>query len=103
MKQRRYSDFFDPQQRHIKEALIFLNHKNVNMWCRYTYDIGIIALTNETTEPYRRLEEIEMDLLEYTDWLIKELEGWEEYEICDGILIHRDRFVKHLHDIAERI
>lgn len=103
MKKRRHSDYFDPHMTLTQECMIFLNHKSVNEWCRYTFDMGIIGLTNDTTEPFRVLDELEQDILAYTNWMIKELEGWEEYEMCDAVMMHRDRFIDHLKDIADRI
>lgn len=97
------SDYFSAHEEYMKEAFIFCAHKDINDYARYGYDASLVSIMNSSTEPYRILEEFEGEFYQYANYLIKNLEEWEEYEICDAVLYHRDYLVNQIHKLRKRL
>ena len=77
------ADFFDPYQDLIIEAEIFCHHSDSQDWFWYTYGMTIVEAIAGTKDKLSELEQIRHALTKYTDDLLVQLEGYEEYEWCD--------------------
>jgi hypothetical protein len=60
-------------------------------------------MMRETTEPYKVLNEFSAEIETYSNTIIKELEDWEEYEVCDAVLFHQNFLLKELDKILKKI
>ena len=97
------SDYFDNHDAWLKEAFIFCAHKDLNDYTQYMYDCTVLSMMRETTEPYRVLNEFSAEIETYSNTIIKELEDWEEYEVCDAVLFHQNFLLKELDKILKKI
>ena len=97
------SDYFDNHDAWLKEAFIFCAHKDLNDYAQYMYDATVLSMMRETTEPYRVLNEFSAEIETYSNTIIKELEDWEEYEVCDAVLFHQNFLLKELDKILKKI
>lgn len=97
------SDYFDNHEAWLKEAFIFCAHKDLNDYAQYMYDATVLSMLRETSEPYRTMQEFSAEIETYSNTIIKELEGWEEYEVCDAVLIHQNFLLKQLSKIIKKL
>ena len=95
-RKNKQADFFDPYKDLIIEAEIFCHHADSNDWFWYTYGMTIREAITGVTDKIAELEMIRMSLTQYTDVLLEQLEGYEEYEWC---LLVKKQMRKIYHEI----
>ena len=103
IKLMKISDYFDNHEAWLKEAFIFCAHKDLNDYAQYMYDDTVLSMLRETSEPYRVMHEFRDEIETYSNTIIKELEDWEEYEVCDAVLIHQNFLLKELSKIIKKL
>lgn len=67
----------------------FLKQKTFHEWHYWAYDEWLTRVMFE--DPRHQcdyLHSMRMEISEGTDWIIKELEQQEEYELCDRVMKH---------------
>ena len=78
----RQADFFDPHQDLILETEIFCHHADSDDWFWYTYGMTIREAITDVKDKLTELEMIRGSLTKYSDNVLQQLEGYEEYEWC---------------------
>ena len=102
-KKNRQADFFSQYDNLLIEAEIFCNHKDSKDWFWYTYGMTIKEALTGVKDKLTELEHIRMALTAYTDGLLEGLEGYEEYEWCDGVKRHMRQMYHELFDLQMRL
>ena len=82
-RKRNIADFFDPHQDLILETEIFCHHADSGDWFYYTYGMTIREAITGVKDKLTELEMMRGALTQYTDNVLQQLEGYEEYEWCD--------------------
>ena len=104
---KKFADFFEPRDEDMKEALIFCAHKTIPEYVYYMHDTTIAHMIKKEDELDKFFNDHPLDALEdeifgYSQKLIDNLEYWEEYEICDAVLFHRNWLIEQLNTIKEK-
>ncbi len=81
-RKNKQADFFNPHKELILEAEIFCHHADSGDWFYYTYGMTIREAITGVKDKLSELEHIRIALTQYTDVLLEQLEGYEEYEWC---------------------
>lgn len=103
IKLMKISDYFDNHEAWLKEAFIFCAHKDLNDYTQYMYDATVLSMLRETSEPNRVMHELRDEIETYSNTIIKELEDWEEYEVCDAVLFHQNFLLTEFDKILKKL
>ena len=102
---RHQSDYFQPLRQLERDAILFCKHLHVREW--FYYDVQQ-TISQALYEAPRDEQLIELDamqnyLLEYTDNIIINLEGYESYETCTLVKKQRDLLALQLDEMYDAV
>lgn len=82
----RHTDYFNPMESLIKEAKLFCRHTTAQAWFDYTSDFETMRqVINESKDPLIECDHITDYMKGYATRLMQDLEGYEQYELCQQI------------------
>jgi|TARA_B110000967_G_scaffold107916_1_gene110599 hypothetical protein len=102
---RHQSDYFQPLRQLERDAILFCKHQNVRDWFYYDVQqtIGEVLTNQPTDVQLMELDAMQNYLLEYTDNIIINLEGYESYETCTLVKKQRDQLVLELDEMFDAV